>query len=70
MCIVLNFCKDATALRGSYFGEGGGPYHLGSVGCNGREETLLECSYSKSIIGNYRSKPGHDAGVRCDGMNV
>ena len=65
--IVLTLCKDATALRGSYFGEGRGPHHLGGVSCNGGEKTLLECSYSRSIIRNYQSTPGHDAGVRCDG---
>lgn len=57
--------SDATALRGSYFGDGDGPYHLSNVGCSGEERTLLECSHSN--IGYHTCTPGRDAGVRCDG---
>ena len=59
--------SDATALRGSYFGDGDGPYHLSSVGCSGEERTLFECSHN--AIGYHTCTPGHDAGVRCDGNN-
>ena len=61
--------SDATALRGSYFGDGDGPYHLSGVGCSGEERTLFECSRSHSSIGYHTCTPGHDAGVRCDGNN-
>ena len=65
--MISNTCchSDATALRGSYFGDGDGPYHLSSVGCSGEERTLFECSHS--TIGYHTCTPGHDAGVRCDG---
>ena len=56
---------DATAISNSYFGEGSGPYHLSSVGCNGHESNLTECSHS--AIGFHNCLPGNDAGVRCDG---
>lgn len=57
---------ESTALRGSYFGDGSGPYHLSEVRCNsgGRDSTLLRCSYTRSTIG---CTPGHDAAVNCDG---
>jgi hypothetical protein len=58
---------DAIALRGSYFGNGVGPYHLSSVECSGEERTLLQCSHS--VIGYHHCRPGRDAGVRCDGNN-
>ena len=58
---------DATALSGSYFGDGTGPFHLSGVGCSGGERTLLHCSYSGSI-GYHTCGSGRDAGVRCDGM--
>ena len=60
--------SDATALRGSYFGDGDGPYHLSNVGCSGEERTLFECS-TPYPIGYHTCTPGHDAGVRCDGNN-
>ena len=59
--------QDATALRGSYFGDGDGPYHLSGVSCHGNESTLLECSHS-GTIGYHTCIPGHDVGVICDGI--
>ena len=59
------FHADATALRGSYFGDGDGPYHLSNVYCSGDESTMLECSHS--TIGHHTCTPGHDVGVICDG---
>ena len=66
--MALNATIDATALRGSYFGDGTGPFHLSGVGCSGEERTLFQCSYYGSIIGYHTCGSGHDAGVRCDGM--
>ena len=61
---------DATALTGSYFGNGTGPYHLSRVDCIGVESTLLECSYYHSDVGTHACAGGHDAGIRCDGMII
>ena len=61
---------DATALTGSYFGSGTGPYHLSNVYCSGEERTLLECSYYGNSIGYHTCGAGGDAGVRCDGKIV
>ena len=63
--IIVYYHSDATALGGSYFGDGDGPYHLSNVGCSGEERTLLECSHA--AIGYHTCTPGRDAGVRCDG---
>ena len=63
--IIVHYHSDATALGGSYFGDGDGPYHLSNVGCSGEERTLLECSHA--AIGYHTCTPGRDAGVRCDG---
>ena len=60
--------QDATALRGSFFGDGDGPYHLSGVNCNGNERTLLECSHS--TIGYHTCTPGQEAGVICDGKVI
>ena len=57
---------DATGLRGSYFGDGTGPYHLSNVGCRGEERSLLQC-ISSSNIGIHTCSSNQDAGVRCDG---
>ena len=64
--IIVHYHSDATALGGSYFGDGDGPYHLSSVSCSGEERTLLECS-NPFNIGYHTCTPGRDAGVRCDG---
>lgn len=60
---------DATALKGSYFGDGDGPYHLSNIFCRGAESTLLDCRHSKQSISLNRNcvTPGHDIGVRCEG---
>ena len=64
------YCKDATAIPNSFFGDGAGPYHLSSLGCSGEERTLLDCSYTnQSIISTSRCRSGNDAGVRCDGKS-
>ena len=68
--MALNTIIDATALRGSYFGDGTGPFHLSRVSCSGEERTLFQCSYSGSIIGYHTCGSGRDAGVRCDGMYI
>ena len=64
--IIMYNPSDATALSGSYFGDGDGPYHLNNVGCSGEEKNLLACSHS--TIGYHTCTPGHDAGARCDGI--
>ena len=69
--MALNAIIDATALRGSYFGDGTGPFHLSGVGCSGEERTLLQCSYTRSGSTRYHTcGSGRDAGVRCDGMYI
>ena len=65
-CITQH--ADATALRGSYFGSGDGPYLL-NAGCSGEESSLLECT-SSSNIGYHTCPSNHDAGVRCDGKKA
>ena len=66
--MALNATIDATALSGSYFGDGIGPFHLSGVGCSGGERTLFQCSYTRSGSTRYHTcGSGHDAGVRCDG---
>lgn len=62
--------SDATALRGSYFGNGEGPYHLSDVVCSGEERTLLQCSYGRSTVGYHICSPGRDAGVKCNGTFI
>ena len=67
----LLFCTltipDATALRGSYFGDGDGLYHLSGISCNGNERTLLQCSRNIISGTSHSCTSGRDVGVKCDG---
>ena len=56
----------AVAHRAAYFGQGSGPVHIGTIQCDGTEQTIMDCHL------NYENNCVHseDAGVECTGENV
>ena len=54
----------ALAFSSAHFGSGIGYIFLDDVGCNGKESSLLDCSYDST------PDCGHseDVGVRCQGL--
>ena len=57
----------AVPVTDGRFGKGVGPVHMRSVGCNGDELSLLDCSHSNGV-GVTNCHHGRDAGVVCEGM--
>ena len=57
----------AVPVTDGRFGKGVGPVHMRSVGCNGDELSLLDCSHSNGV-GVTNCHHGRDAGVVCEGI--
>ena len=57
------------AVKGSYFGDGEGPYVLSGTSCGNYVNRLISCGRRFGVL-EYTSEclPGHDAGVICQGM--
>ena len=60
---MVFFCSGALAFSNAYFGQGTGPIHIDNVHCSGKEDRLLNCSYTEQHNCNHNA----DAGVRCPG---
>lgn len=63
-CITLCFGTDAVvfASNQAVFGQGTGPIHMRSVGCNQKSLKLIQCNYDGRTTGDYHWE---DAGLRC-----
>ena len=69
--IYYVFSPGAMAVKGSYFGDGEGPYVLSDTSCGSHHNSFTSCALQGYVLGyNYSSEcsPGHDAGVICQGM--
>ena len=66
MCTVFLCLTDAIALRGAFFGRGGGNILMDNVACVGTESRLDNCSYDFT----HNCYHFEDAGVICKRMCV
>ena len=69
MYVFCFFFPGVMAVKGSYFGDGEGPYVLRDTSCGNYDNHLTYCDRQFGVH-KYTSEcsPGHDAGVICQGM--
>ncbi len=58
---LLCYFLDSLAFSNAVFGAGSGNIFLTNVGCNGGENSLLDCTY----ISGSGCSHAEDVGVRC-----
>lgn len=55
-------CTVGAPFSRAYFGQGNGIIHMDNLRCNGSENKLTDCPYSRDTTNDNH---GEDAGVRC-----
>lgn len=58
----MSLIIDGTAVSSSVFGSGTGIIHMDNILCNGTEQNLVDCSYSRDTVLDSHAE---DVGVRC-----
>ena len=61
LSIIIPQHAGAIALTKLIYGQGTGPIHLSNVYCSGREDSILDCTFSTSHYCSHYS----DAGIIC-----
>ena len=66
LTIIINL--GSLAFTHAHYGRGSGPIHLDNVHCTGREQRLIDCTYTNNTSG-LDCTHSEDASVACRRSN-